>query len=363
MTTLAQEFVRGARVRQQYSGSDLATSAIGLVARNQRRYGGYIVHLGIVLMALGFAGDGFKQEEQLLLKPGQSVTVGGFTVRHDGIAITQDAQKQMVTATMTAFQGGKELGTITPAKWFYNKRAEEPTTEVAIRRSFAYDLYVVLAGFDVEQQSATFHVVVNPLVNWIWAGFALLAMGTLIALLPERALAVAGVKVPAVAAPSSATTSTTALLLVMLLLPGLARAQDTGTIVKRSHLERELENEILCTCGCRLPAGTCGMFNCPGKEKQLGRLKQLVDQGQNREMILATFVKENGGADILTQPPDTGFNRLIWAVPFAVGIFGAAGAGVAAVKWSRRSTETAPQAVREGDPYQAKLDEELRDLD
>jgi cytochrome c-type biogenesis protein CcmH/NrfF len=105
------------------------------------------------------------------------------------------------------------------------------------------------------------------------------------------------------------------------------------------------------------------MFNCPGKEKQLGRLKQLVEEGHDRKMILATFVKENGGADILTQPPDTGFNRLIWAVPFAVGIFGAAVAGVAAVKWSRRSRETSPQAVRDGDPYQSKLDEELRDLD
>ena len=127
--TLVQEFVRGARVRQQYSGSDLLSAGIGLVSRNQRRYGGYIVHLGIVLMALGFAGEGFKQEEQLLMKPGQSVTVGAFTVRHDGIAITQDAQKQMVTARMTAFQGGKELGGLAPAKWFYNKRTEEPTTE------------------------------------------------------------------------------------------------------------------------------------------------------------------------------------------------------------------------------------------
>ena len=67
-------------------------------------------------------------------------------------------------------------------------------------------------------------------------------------------------------------------------------------------------------------------------------------------MILATFVKENGGADILTQPPDTGFNRLIWAVPFAVGIFGAAAAGVAAVKWSRRSAEDGAAGGAGGGP-------------
>ncbi len=362
--TLTQEFIRGARVRQQYSGSDLLTSAIGLVARNQRRYGGYIVHLGIVLMALGFAGEGFKQEEQLLLKPGQSVTVNGFTVQHDGLRLTQDAQKQMVTARMTASRDGKDLGAVEPAKWFYTKRPDEPTTEVAIQRSFFYDLYVVLAGFDVEEQSATFHVVVNPLVNWIWAGFGLLAIGTILALLPERAFAAAGVKLPA-GVTSGATTSTTALLLVMFVLaPGLVHAQDTGTIVPRTALERELENEILCTCGCRLPAGTCGMFNCQGKEAQLGRLKQLIADGHDRETILATFVKEHGGADILTQPPNKGFNRLIWALPIGLGIFGAAVAGLAVMKWSRKpDADAAPQLAVQGDPYQAKLDEELRDLD
>ena len=144
---------------------------------------------------------------------------------------------------MTAFQGDKELGPIAPAKWFYNKRAEEPTTEVAIRRSFAYDLYVVLAGFDAEQQSATFHVVVNPLVNWIWAGFGILAIGTLIALLPERALAVASVKVPA--GTASGTTTTTLLLVAAAGRPRSrtrARAAHRGrrrrSIVPRSPLER-----------------------------------------------------------------------------------------------------------------------------
>ena len=83
----------------------------------------------------------------------------------------------------------------------------------------------------------------------------------------------------------------------VLLAPGVAFAQDTGTVVKRSQKERELANEILCTCGCRLPAGTCGMANCEGKAKQLGRLKELVDEGKDKDVILATFVKEYGGQD------------------------------------------------------------------
>ena len=173
-----QEFVRGARVRQRAPGSDSSRRSSASVARHRRRYGGYIVHLGIVLMFLGFAGEGFKQEEQVLLKPGQDVTVGRFTVRHEALTVTDDGQKQMVTARLAVTRDGETLGEMSPAKWFYRKHEEEPTTEVAIRRGPADDLYIVLAGFDVEQQSATLHVVVNPLVNWIWLGFGLLAIGT-----------------------------------------------------------------------------------------------------------------------------------------------------------------------------------------
>jgi len=369
--TLVQEFVRGARVRQLTSGSDLLSAGIGLVARNQRRYGGYIVHLGIVLMCLGFAGEGFKQEEQLLMKPGQSVTVGAFTVRHDGIAITQDAQKQMVTARMTAFQGGKELGAIAPAKWFYNKRTEEPTTEVAIHRAFAYDLYVVLAGFDAEKQSATFHVVVNPLVNWIWAGFGILALGTLIALLPERALAAAQAHVPA-AASAAASSSTTAVLLILLLggaaMPVHLHAQHvegaSTIVVPMSAFERALQNEIICMCG------TCGRkrideCTCGKAEEMRLEVAGLVKKGYTREQVIDYYVQKYGSQEPLAMPIDRGFNRLAWAVPYALGVLGAVVAGSVAVRWSRTRQEPEPVVATTGeaDAWQQKLDEELRDLD
>ena len=155
--------------------------------------------------------------------------------------------------------------------------------------------------------------------------------------------------------------------MALLLAPAVAQAQpapaDTGTIVTRLPLERELENEIMCTCGCRLPAGSCGMFQCQGKSKQLGRLKELVEAGHDKETILATFVKEHGGADVLTQPPDVGFNRLAWALHVGLGLFGAAVAGTVALRWSRHSADE-PAAVAAGtETFQAQLDEELRDLD
>src|SRR6476619_2771907 len=86
--SIVQEFWRGARVRQEGTGTDILTALIGLVERNKRRYGGYIVHLGIVLAFLVFAGYGFKREEQVLLKPGQQTTVGHFTIRLDGVEVS-----------------------------------------------------------------------------------------------------------------------------------------------------------------------------------------------------------------------------------------------------------------------------------
>src|SRR5471032_2183163 len=96
--TIVQEFWRGGNVRRRNTGTYLFTAMVGLVGRNKRRYGGYIVHLGIMLMFLGFAGGGFKRDEQVLLKQGQQTTVGHYTVRNDGVKVSDDGQKQMITA-------------------------------------------------------------------------------------------------------------------------------------------------------------------------------------------------------------------------------------------------------------------------
>src|SRR5688500_5246439 len=153
--TIAQEFIRGAEVRRAASGSDRITAMIGLVSRSKRRYGGYIVHVGIALMFLGFAGEGFKNEGEALLKPGEQFTVSHFTVKHDALRVTNDAQKQMITGHVTVLDDGRPIATMQPAKWFYAKRENDPTTEVALRRGGGEDLYIVLAGSDAAEQSVT----------------------------------------------------------------------------------------------------------------------------------------------------------------------------------------------------------------
>jgi len=359
--TISQEFWRGAKVRQSTTGTDLFTALIGLVGRNKRRYGGYIVHVGIVLIFLGFAGNGMKKEEKVNLKPGQQVKVGEFTARYDSLKVTDDSRKQMVTAQVTLFQNGQQLSLMYPAKWFFRKHENEPpTTEVAIRRGIAQDVYLALYTFDAGTQDAELGVTINPLVNWVWLGFGVMAIGIGIALLPEAAFSFAMAQVPA-----GAVTTTTILLIAFVLAPMVSLAQTTIPPIHRTQLERDLENEIMCTCGgCRLPAGTCGMMNCHGKSAQLSKLHGLIEQGLDRDMILAAFVKDFGGEDILARPRDRGFNRLIWLFPYLAAVGALVGVVYTARRWVRPVTTPPPSADTGIDPtLDARLDDELRNLD
>ena len=209
--TIVQEFIRGARVRKEGTGTDILTAGIGLVMRERRRYGGYIIHLGIVLMFLGFAGEGFKTDRTVLLKPGEEATLRHYTVRNNGVKVTDDGQKQMVTGHVAIFEDGKAIGTMYPGRFFYRKHEEQPTTEVAIRRSVAEDLYLVMPAYELKDQSMSLQITINPLVSWIWLGFGLLVIGTGIALLPERAFEFAVGR-----APAGATTTLVLLVAVMI---------------------------------------------------------------------------------------------------------------------------------------------------
>jgi len=369
--TIVQEFWRGAAVRKQGTGTDLLTALIGLVGRSKRRYGGYIVHLGIVLIFLGFAGEGFKQEEQMLLRPGQLATVGHFSVRLDSVQVTDDGQKQMVTGHLTVYEDGKEIGKSYPAKWFFRKHEQEPTTEVAIRRGPAEDLYIVMPAFDLKDQSASLHVVINPLVDWIWVGFGVMALGTGIALLPERAYSFAVAKLPA----EAVSTTTGILLAIVLLFGSTVRAQhvDSGQpvpTISRSPLERQMQREIICMCG------TCGrqsLAECTcGKAVEMrAELSKLVADGKTHEQIVQYYIAQYGSQEPLAQPIDKGFNRLAWAVPYVFGATGLVLVGVVAMRWSRRGAT----AVEEGGAgperpadaadrdLEARLNDELSNLD
>jgi cytochrome c-type biogenesis protein CcmF len=366
--TVVQEFVRGANVRRGNTGSDIFTALVGLVGRNKRRYGGYIVHLGVVLIFLGFAGQSFSLEEVVALKPGQEVTIGRYTLRMDALKVDDDDQKQMVTAYITAFEGGKQIDTLYPAKWFYRKHESQPTTETAIRRRPNEDLYVVLAKPEVDSQTAFLQVNVNPLVNWVWFGFGIIAIGTGIALLPERAFSFALAK-----SPAGAAVTTAALLLAVLLFGTPAFAQSTPgdkvekvAVANLKPLEKQMQGVILCMCGgCKSPLNDCPMLYCHMREPEKAALHDLVEQGKTRDQIVAAFIKQYGGQDVLGAPLDQGFNRLAWLFPYLVGAVSAISVGLVAVRLSRRTQASADAEVRDQPDatIEGRLDDELRDLD
>ena len=370
--TIGQEFVRGAAVRREATGTDLLTAMIGLVARSRRRYGGYVVHVGIVLMFLGFAGAGYKLDSQVLLKPGDAHELGPYTVRYDRLSQNTDSQKQMITAHMTVLEDGEVLGALYPARWFFFKHETEPTTEVAMRRTIADDLYVVLAGYELSDQAASFQITVNPLVNWIWFGFAVLALGTGIALLPESAFAYAGAAVPRGAATASA-----ALLAfgLAVLAPAPAPAQPGGlesalqdANVPASALELELQRSLVCMCGSQgcgkkiLAECTCATASATREE-----LGNLVAEGLTRDEVLRFYIDKHRSQEALAAPLDEGFNRLAWFFPYCLAATGAVALGTALVRWTRPGSPApgddgrAPDADR--DRLEARLDDELRDLD
>jgi cytochrome c-type biogenesis protein CcmF len=360
--TLVQEFVRGGNVRRGMTGTDLLTAMIGLVSRNKRRYGGYIVHAGIVLIFLGFAGNGFSRTQQLLLKPGEEQIVGDYTIHLDALRVTDDGQKQMITGIVTVKNAaGDVIDTMRPAKWFFRKHEEEPTTEVAIRHTFAEDLYIVMPAFEIEEQTASVEVHINPLVNWVWFGFGILAIGTGIALLPEASLSFAIAKVPAEAVTA------TMLLLSILLSSGVAFAQHVETgqdprLQLVSPKAREVAHKLACWCGgcSRLPVGQCSCAHCA---HQRNIIDGMLKEGKSEDQIIQSFVAEWGGNQILSEPPNSGSGRVVWAMPIVAGLGGLLTVAYLAMRWSHRPAAPALPGGVEDPEMAARLDDELRDLD
>lgn len=365
MATLTQEVVRGGNVRRGMTGTDLLTAVIGLVARNKRRYGGYIVHAGMVLIFFGFAGEGFSRDQQLLLKPGEEAIVGDYTIHLDALRVTDDGQKQMVTAHISVKDAsGEVIDQMHPARWYFRKHEEEPTTEVAIRRMFSEDLYIVMAAFSIEDQTASVEVHINPLVNWVWFGFAVIAVGTAISLLPEASMSLAMAKVPAGAATA------TMLLLAVLLSGGRAFAQhvDVDQASKDPRLQvsspqsREIGNKLACWCGgcSKLPVGQCACAHCAIQRHDIDRM---LEDGQSPGQIVESFVTKFGGNQILSEPPQSGSGLVAWVMPAVVGTGGLLAVAFFALRWTRRPQIAGMPAGVEDPAMGARLDDELRDLD
>ncbi|MCB9715550.1 MAG: heme lyase CcmF/NrfE family subunit [Myxococcales bacterium] len=179
--TIVQEYVRGVRVRRRNRPQSVLEALIGLMMKARRRYGGYIVHLGVVLMFFGFAGNSYKIERKLQMHPGEVVELDDYRIRHDGIVATQDWQKDMLTVRLTVLDDeDNELAVLTPAKWWYYQLKEQPTTEASRYMALEGDVYSSIADVQLSTGWVRVNLYYNPLVNWVWVGFAIMLMGGIV---------------------------------------------------------------------------------------------------------------------------------------------------------------------------------------
>jgi cytochrome c-type biogenesis protein CcmF len=185
LLSIPSEWFREIRARHRAGKVNYWKAFSGLMGANKPRYGAYIVHLGIAVLALGIIGSSaFSTEKEATLEPGQTLTIKQYILRYEGMSAYQTMSREVVSTPLSVFNGNEPLGVLTAEKYFHRGH-ENPVTEVAIRSTLKEDLYVILAGW--EGDTATFKVLVNPLVNWIWIGGGILILGTVITMLPERA--------------------------------------------------------------------------------------------------------------------------------------------------------------------------------
>jgi cytochrome c-type biogenesis protein CcmF len=198
LTAITVEFQKGTRARAAIEGEGHALALLHLVARNRRRYGGYIVHVGLVVAFMGFAGQAYDVEEQAVLRPGDSAEIRspfGHTYRltYQDISWYTATNMTKLISSVQVERDGEPAGMLTAEQRAYRQR-EETATEVGIRRAWNEDLYLIMAGIDdanavVQGENprpvTTFRILVNPLVPWIWLGGFIMALGTLVALWPS----------------------------------------------------------------------------------------------------------------------------------------------------------------------------------
>ena len=185
-TTIAMEFVKGSRAIASRMQINLVRAAFELTHRNTRRYGGYLVHMGIVLMFIGFTGAAFNQDTTREVKVGDRFPIGHYELQVKEVTDGDTGNYSWQRAVIAAFKDGDYLGDLTPERRIY-AASRQPTSEVAIRRRLNEDLYINFAGMsETAAGQAIVQVYVNPLVSWIWIGFWVLLFGTLVCLVPGK---------------------------------------------------------------------------------------------------------------------------------------------------------------------------------
>ncbi len=187
LATIVMEFYRGTRARMRITGKGAISSFLTMIDKNRSRYGGYIVHLGVIMMFAGFTGKAFDKEADVSMMPGDVTTLGKYEITYQKYWMeTPDSNPKERSdhvakiVSLDIRKEGQPYTTLKPEKRFYTDQDNQPHSEVAVKTALNEDLYVVLGDVDMNTGRATMKVRVNPMVTWVWLGTFVLLIGTLV---------------------------------------------------------------------------------------------------------------------------------------------------------------------------------------
>ena len=183
--TIIQEYVTAIRSRKKLTGESSPGTAVKILWKMRRRYGGHIVHFGLAMMVVGIAASSaYKLESQATLKRGETMSIGDFTLEYEDFRQYEKFNRTVYAAKLGVFRDGKRIDEMEAERRYYIN-AKQPTTEVSLRSTLAEDLYVTMPGIG-QGNEITLKVAVNPLLIWIWFGSSLMVVGGILAIIPSR---------------------------------------------------------------------------------------------------------------------------------------------------------------------------------
>jgi cytochrome c-type biogenesis protein CcmF len=201
IATVASEFIRGGIVWKNKLQTNLALGMYQLTRRNMRRYGGYVVHFGVVLVVIGLAGAAFNRDVEQTIGKGDKVSIGRYTLVGEEYTDDDNANYRSSAALLEVYKDGKFLTRLNPEERFFKASGGQPVHIVANHSTLMEDLYVVYEGQDGDNGHPIIKAIINPLVNWIWIGVLVIVFGTGMALVPNAT--VMSVPVPSAVAVAS----------------------------------------------------------------------------------------------------------------------------------------------------------------
>lgn len=407
---LAVEMIRGTAARRAKE-PNVARAFLSLFEKQRRRYGGYIAHIGVLMIFLSFLGNVLKVDRDITLKVGDTTPVADFEIRFDSLQDQTNRDYIAFVGTMTLLRDGKEVAKLYPARYDYNDYTRIPrgggdplkvTSEIFIRSTPLEDVYVAMLNFDREGHTAAFKLEVFPFTVWMWIGGLFLILGTAISAWPQRDLVSAAWR-KEVLARSGQLASASALWLICL-VPlavmsdttwSIARAQD-GAPAQEEHqstapnlalptdlnafLGRNIEltpeqtriagetfSLVMTECsGCAGKTLTLASPSCVPSNVEKQEIRMMAATGMSQAQILDSIGRTKGQYR-LAIPREGGIAKLTWTLPALILALGLVVA-IAFLSSRRKRSAAAPVLASSAgelgddeDAYLARLDRELKE--